>query len=160
MRSLPYPILACALLALAPAKALGSEMATGTLVVNARFSSRTSLTVSTEVLHFDVAGAERTAVAAVDFLAAARTQAGAEVVLIVEPGRALQGPGGAADVESSVTFLGEGDGTLGGVLAAAGQTIAGRWAGSGVRRGRLLFTLRSAAFGSYTVPVRFVLSAP
>jgi hypothetical protein len=38
--------------------------------------------------------------------------------------------------------------------------VAGRWIGSGLRTGRLTFALRSAVAGTYSLPVRFVLSAP
>ena len=139
--------------------ASAGDTATAAIVVHATFSSRTSLKVSTELLRFDVARPDSDAAAAVDFSAAARTQPGAEVVLSVEPLRVVEGPGGAADVESSMTFAGEGDGLLAGVVAA-GPTIAGRWTGSGLRTGRVVFSMRAAAAGTYTVPVRFVLSAP
>jgi hypothetical protein len=161
MRSLPYlPIAAFALLLTGTDNALAAETANATVVVNAQFSSRTSLRVSAELLQFDVARPDQPALAVVDFSAAARTQAGAEVVLSVEPVRGAEGPGGAADVESSITFTGEGDGALGGTVATAGGTLAGRWIGSGLRNGRLLFSLRAAAPGTYTVAMRFVLSAP
>ena len=161
MRSLPYlSIVAVAFLLTGTGWALAAETASATVTINAQFASRTSLTVSTELLQFDVARTDRPALAVVDFATAARTQAGAEVVLSVEPLHSAEGPGGAADIESSITFTGEGDGTLGGTIAAAGATPAGRWIGSGVRNGRLLFSLRAAAPGTYTVAMRFVLSAP
>jgi hypothetical protein len=161
MRSLPYlSIVAVAFLLTGTGRALAAETASATVTVNARFASRTSLTVSTEMLQFDVARPDRPALAVVDFAAAARTQAGSEVVLSVEPLHSADGPGGAADVESSITFAGEGDGTLGGAIATAGTTPVGRWIGSGVRNGRLTFSLRGAAPGTYTVTMRFVLSAP
>lgn len=140
--------------------ASAGDTATAAVVVHATFSSRTSLKVSSELLRFDVARPDSDAAAAVEFSAAARTQAGAEVVLAVEPLRLVEGPGGAADAESSMTFAGEGDGLLAGVVAAGGPTVAGRWIGSGLRTGRVLFSMRAAAAGTYTVPVRFVLSAP
>jgi hypothetical protein len=139
--------------------AVAAESSTGSVVVTAQFSSRTSLKVSSELLRFDVAAPDQAARAAVDFSAGARTHSGSEVMLSVEPARALQGPGGDADVDSSVSFVGEGDGTLGST-GLAGPTVAGRWAGSGLRTGRLLFSLRAAASGSYTLPLRFVLTAP
>ncbi len=161
MRSLPYSsTVALAVLLAGSRGATAADTANASVVVNAQFSSRTSLKVSTELLQFDVARPDQPALAAIDFLAAARTQAGAEVVLSVEPLRGLEDPGGAAGVESSMTFAGEGDGTLGGVVASAGPTVAGQWVGSGRRAGRLLFSLRAGATGAYTVPIRFVLSAP
>ena len=137
-----------------------AETATASAVVSAQFSSRTSLKVSTDLLHFDVAGPDRPATATVDFAAGARTQAGAEVLLSIEQLRAVQGPGGASDLESSVSFIGEGVGTLDGALVAAGPAVAGRWIGSGMRQGRLVFALRAGASGNYLLPVRFILSAP
>jgi hypothetical protein len=80
--------------------------------------------------------------------------------LSVEPLRAIDGPGGAADVETSLSFQGSGDGTLAGPLSPDTQAVAGRWLGSGLRTGRFVFSLRAAAPGSYTVPIRFVLSTP
>ncbi len=161
MRSLPYfSIAAFAFVVAGVDQALAAETASATVTVSAQFASRTSLTVSTERLRFDVARPDQPALAAVDFAAAARTQAGAEVVLSVEPVRPADGPGGAADVESSITFTGEGEGTLGGTIATSSATPAGRWIGSGAHNGRLLFSLRAAAPGTYTLAMRFVLSAP
>jgi hypothetical protein len=59
-----------------------------------------------------------------------------------------------------MTFAGEGDGLLAGVVVNGAAAVAGRWTGSGLRTGRVLFSMRAAAAGTYTVPVRFVLSAP
>jgi hypothetical protein len=134
-----------------------AETAAATVVVSAQFSSRTTLRVSTSMLRFDVTGNE-SAVAAVDFAAGARTHRGAEVVLSVEQARSLEGFVG--DAEAAVSFSGEGSGTLAGDLSAASPAVAGRWFGSGLREGRLVFALRGAAPGCYTLPVRFILSAP
>jgi hypothetical protein len=114
MRTMPlFTIVCLAGLTLASAlPASAAESATGTVVVTAQFSSRTSLKVSTELLRFDVMAPGQAAAAAVDFSAGARTHSGSEVMLSVEPLRSLDGPGGAA--ESSVSFAGEGDATLGG----------------------------------------------
>jgi hypothetical protein len=137
-----------------------AEAVSTSLVVSAQFSSRTTLRVSTDLLRFDVGGPGEPATASVDFSAGARTHTGAEVVLSVEQLRSVDGPGGAADIESAISFAGEGAGTLDGALAASTPAIAGRWSGSGLRQGRLVFALRAGASGSYSVPVRFVLSAP
>ena len=137
-----------------------ADTTAATVVVTAQFSSRTSLHVSTELLQFDVTSPGQAATVSVDFAAGARTRSGAEVILSVEPLRAVEGPGGAADVESSVRFAGEGAGTLGGDLSVAGSSLAGRWLGSGMRTGRIVFSLRAAGSGSYMLPIRFVLSAP
>jgi hypothetical protein len=138
-----------------------AETAASSVAVSAQFSSRTSLRVSTDLLRFDVADPDRSATAAVEFSAGARTYSGAEVVLSVEPLRAVEGPGGAADdVPSSVSFSGEGAGTMAGALSSSSPSVAGRWLGSGLRQGRVVFALRAGLSGSYSVPVRFVLSAP
>jgi hypothetical protein len=161
MRSLPIfvGVLAASLLA-AASPVSAAETATASAVVSAQFSSRTSLKVSTDLLHFEVAEPGQAATATVDFAAGARTQAGAEVLLSIEQLHAVEGPGGASDVESSVSFAGEGAGTLAGALIAAGPAVAGRWIGSGLRQGRLVFALRAGASGNYMLPVRFILSAP
>lgn len=160
MRSLfPAAVLTVAALA-APSFAAASDTATGVVVVSANFGSRTSLKVSTELLQFDVTAPGQPASVAVTFSAGARTPAGADVVLSVEASRAIDGPGGAADVETALSFSGEGDGTLGGPVHGHTSTVAGRWTGSGRRTGRLVFTLRAGAMGVYSVPVHFVLSTP
>ncbi len=154
----------CSLIATAligtPGVGSAAETVSRVVTVEATFSSRTSLHVSADLLEFDVASPGRPATAAIEFSAGARTRPDAEVVLSVEPLRGMDGPGGAADVESPVSFAGEGGGTMSGTLASSGAAVAGRWIGSGLRRGRLVFALRSGAAGTYTLPVRFVLSAP
>ena len=160
MRSrLPAVLLGVATFAVA-APARATDATTAVVVVSAQFGSRTSLRVSTELLQFDVMAPGQPATAAVTFSAAARTRSGGDVVLSMEPARAIDGPGGAADVESSLSFVGEGDGTAGGAVAGATPTVAARWSGSGLRTGRLVFSLRSRAAGTYSVPMRFVLSTP
>jgi hypothetical protein len=161
MRSLPiFGVVVAASVLAAASSVSAAETATASAVVSAQFSSRTSLKVSTDLLHFEVAEPGQTATATVDFAAGARTQAGAEVLLSIEQLHAVQGPGGASDLESSVSFAGEGAGTLAGALVAAGPAVAGRWIGSGLRQGRLVFALRAGASGNYMLPVRFILSAP
>jgi hypothetical protein len=161
MRSIPLfvGVVAASVLAVAsPVSA--ADTATANVVVSAKFTSRTSLKVSTDLLQFDVAGPGQPATAIVDFAAGARTQAGAEVLLSIEQLHGVEGPGGASELESSVSFAGEGAGTLAGALVAAGPAVAGRWIGSGLRQGRLVFALRAGASGNYILPVRFILSAP
>lgn len=141
-----------------PSPVSAADAATTSVVVTAQFSSRTSLRVSTDLLQFDVAAPNQPATAGVDFSAGARTHSGGEVLLSIEQLGGIAGPGGASDVESSVSFAGEGDGTLDGALV--GTAVAGRWTGSGLRQGRLVFALRAGASGNYLLPVRFILSAP
>lgn len=133
---------------------------TARLTVSVTVCGRTHLTVTARVLHFDVPPDAADARAALDFVAAARTEAGGEVVLTVEPESWLVGPGGAADAEATVGFDGDGEGTLSGVLQPRALSVVGRWAGSGRRDGRLSFTLATAVPGSYRLPLRFALSTP
>ena len=144
----------------APGVCLAGDSTTASVTVTAGFASRTSLRVSTELLRFDVNAAGQSTETIVDFSAAARTHHGGEVVLTVELAGTLNGPGGASDAETSLTFAGLGNGLAKGPLDHSRPSIAGRWVGSGLRTGQLAFTLRSSAPGSYSVPVRFVLSAP
>jgi hypothetical protein len=158
MRVRPAVLVALAVIAVAlPARA--SDEAIAKVTVAANVATRTSLHVSSELLTFDREGSGAPATAAVDFTAGARVPTGSLVMLTVEPLQAVSGPGGAADVETAVTFDGEGTGTLAGTLTAA-PAVAARWQGSGFRQGRLVFTLHAAADGHYTVPVRFVISTP
>jgi hypothetical protein len=164
MRAIRTPVLiglfgASALMA-APAASFAGDSSTASVTVTAGFASRTSLKVSTELLRFDVKAAGQSTETTVDFSAAARTHQGGEVVLTVELAGTLSGPGGASDAETSLMFSGLGHGLANGPLDLSSPSIAGRWIGSGLRAGQLAFTLRSSAPGSYSVPVRFVLSAP
>jgi hypothetical protein len=140
-------------------EASAQQQAGAGVQVQAQFASRTSLNVSARVLQFDVTEAG-VATVAIDFAAGARIASGGEVVLSVEPERAIAGPGGAADVETTLSFDGHGAGTLAGTLAPHAAAVAGRWTGSGLRTGRLVFALHTATPGHYTVPLRFVLSTP
>jgi hypothetical protein len=163
MRRLPL-VLSAALFTsaaggLAP-RAAAFDEATATIAAHAQFATRTSLTVSTNTLVFDILDPETPATARVAFVVGARTRAGGEVVLTIEPLRTIEGPGGAGDAGAWVEFTGESDGTLAGVVSTAASVVAGRWVGSGRHAGRLRFTLRSGAAGAYSLPVRFVLTAP
>jgi hypothetical protein len=130
--------------------------ASATMRVQAEFSSRTVLEVSARSLRFEIAEATDTATASVDFSAAARTHAGADVVLSVE---VLPTAATAGD-QSGFTVAGIGDGVLGGDLRPGTPFVAARWSGSGRRSGSFVFRMRAAVAGNYTVPVHFVLTAP
>src|SRR5688572_29753197 len=100
-----------------PASASAAEEhATTSVVVNVNLAPRTSLKVSSRMLQFDVTQPGEAATAALDFTASARMSSGSDVVLTVEPLRGVDGPGGAADVETDLTFTGEGDGVLAGSI--------------------------------------------
>jgi hypothetical protein len=159
VRSLPIFFVSCLFVAAGLTPAAASDTAHATVTVTARFDTRTSLTVSTRVLHFDVQDPAQSATEVVDVQAAARTIAGGEVVLSVESPVAAYGPG-PSDVETALSFEGHGNGLISGVLDSTSPRIAGRWIGSGKRTGQLVFALRASEAGRYARPVRFVLSAP
>lgn len=142
------------------ARAGAQDVASASVSVNVNLAPRTSLKVSGRVLRFDVGQSGQVATAAVDFAAGARVPSGSGLVLTVEPLHGLEGPGGAADADATISFAGEGDGLLSGDVATSRATVVGRWQESGLREGRVIFTLRANAAGSYTLPVRFVLSTP
>jgi hypothetical protein len=136
--------------------AADSTTASASVRVNAEFSTRTSLKVSSQVLQFAVPAGGETARVDVDFSAGARTRAGGEVLLLVESLGAIDdGLEGATEV----TVAAQGQAACGGRLAVNVATPVARWIGSGLRTGRVTFTMRAVA-GLYTVPVRFLLTAP
>ena len=137
-----------------------ADQATAAVSVSVQVSSRTSLHVSSHVLRFAVGADSGTATDVIDFSAAARVPAASDLVLSVEPTHGVDGPGGAADVDTGIVFSGVGEGLTAGALDPARSAVAGRWKGSGVRAGRLTFTLQASASGFYLVPVSFVLSTP
>lgn len=140
--------------------AAAQNVASRNVVVNVSFATRTSLKVSSRLLRFDVAEPGASATETLEFSAGARMPAGCDIVLSVEAESGLEGPGGAADVEADLHFTGEGQGMLAGSMAMGRSTVVGRWQGSGLREGRVVFTLRASAAGSYSLPVRIVLSTP
>jgi len=163
MSGLPTPAVRLVGLSLAVFIAASASLVADTtarLTIGATVSGRTRLSVSTRVLDFQLSPSESQATTAVAFVAAARTTSGGEVILTVEQERSLVGPGGAADVDATVTFEGDTEGTLEGQLQPHTPSVVGRWIGSGRRDGQLLFTLQASAPGEYRLPVRFVLSTP
>jgi hypothetical protein len=145
---------ACVVFVATPPGVEGAESKSSTVAVVAGFGSRTSLKVSSQILQFAVSDPDEPAVAVIEFSAGTRTQSGADVLLTVERLPSMDCPDGTA-----LTFVGEGPGTSAGTLDPVAPTIAARWTGSGLRTGRLKFVLHTSP-GTYTVPVRFVLSAP
>lgn len=160
MRSRQVLLLALFAIVASARAVIAEDISLASVQVNVQVTNRTSLKVSSEWLHFDVAQPGGLATASIDFSAGARTAAAGSIVLSVEPLRGIEGPGGAADVDSALTVSGEGDGLVGGRIDPAHTTVVGRWQGSGLRQGRLVFSLRANAAGNYSMPVRFVLSTP
>lgn len=160
--SRPLAVAALVGAALAVPVPSSADIKTASAVLSASIEARTSLRVSTPVLRFDVVDSGAQVMeTAVEFLASARTRTGGDVVLTVEADGSIQGPFGAADAETALSFEGEGAGTTAGSLEVSGPQVAGRWTGSGQRAGRLRFSLSGAVNpGTYLVPVRLILSAP
>ena len=129
-----------------------SDTTTRSILAHAQVAARSSLIVSSELLQFQVMAPSQAATATVDYVAGVRTHAGAEVLLTVETTSALD----ATNV--SVANLGEGGAQ--GAMTTMRPVIAGRWIGSGRRTGRISFSLFASTAGVYSIPVRFVLSAP
>jgi hypothetical protein len=67
---------------------------------------------------------------------------------------------GEDPVQGALTFTGEGEGMIGGDISDPGPKVAGRWSGSGLRRGTLVFELLAGKAGIFRLPIRLVLSAP
>jgi len=135
---------------LPPLVVSATEVVTSRVAILVQVAARTSLTVSTDQLRFDPLP-DGDAEADVDFCAAARLASGSDIVLTVQP---------LTPIDGVVTFSGNGDGTRAGTLTTTAPATAGRWHGSGLRRGRLVFRMRDASHAPVSVPVRFVLSAP
>ena len=156
LRGLPFALAAlavCVVTAATLSSAEASEAAHASLTVHADVSARTSLTVSSELLQFEIVNPANPSDAVIEFSAGARTRPDGEVLLSVERLTELEGPGGNAHQPAVV--LSE----VGGQIGAAPQVVR-RWSGSGLRHGTLQFVLRARTAGKYRVPVRFVLSAP
>jgi hypothetical protein len=128
--------------------------------VSVTFSARGTVRASAPVLIFDVTDPSQAAVASIDFVAAARTTPGGNVDLIVDAAGPVSGPGGAADVETSLALEGGTEGVLSAALSPTVRSMAARWSGGGRRTGRLVFSLRASAPGTYSVPVSLAVSVP
>ena len=138
-----------------------SESVQRSVIVQADVAPRTSLRTSAEVLKFEVAGPDQPATASIEFWAGTRTQAGGEVLLIVEqlaPPRRISGTEGG---DESAPTDGMHSGSTDAVdVSAPGRKVAKRWIGSGLRQGTIDFVLHASEPGMYDVALQFVLSAP
>ncbi len=127
------------------------------LVVDVR--SRTSLQVSTSELRFDVVDEAATPRVEVDYRAAARTRSDHPVMLTVDPAGEVRTLDGESVRGLAVRL--EAAGARDTTLAAGGSHIVARWTGSGVRSGRVAFTLLGAHKpGVYLLALKFALSVP
>jgi hypothetical protein len=132
-------------------------LASTSVLATATFAPRPTLTVSAHVLQFRIEPGSTHADAVVDFSAAMRARPGDDVVLTVRAAKAIDGPGGAADIDAVISFAGAGDGVRSGTVDANRAAVAARWPGGGKRGGRLVFTLRASAPGVYSVPLTYLL---
>jgi hypothetical protein len=138
---------------------MGRADSTRVVSLSLVLQNHTSLRVSVSEARFDVTNPMSIPTVSIDFSAAARTHKDGDVVLTVEAAGSIDAPAGGPSADLAVGYVGEGDNA--GTLSDAGPHVAGRWSGSGLREGRVSFTLRGAtAAGTYLLPLRFVLSAP
>jgi hypothetical protein len=139
-----------------------AQQSARSLVLGATVAHASSLRLSSSALHaWSVPGGSEVVVGTIAFDASARTRSTGEVILTVE---ALRDPdtlnGGPSANAVVVEYGGAFDGVVPGVLST-GPQVAGRWTGSGVRHGQLVFTLRSpVTLTGGTIPLRFVLATP
>jgi hypothetical protein len=155
MRLPAFALATVAILTIGPAPmrlSASSDTTTKSIQAHVEVAARSSLIVTSELLQFHVTEPGQAATATVDYIAGIRTHAGAEVMLTVEAIRGID--------DTTVTFANVGEGGVQGTMLALRPVIAGRWIGSGRRTGRISFSLLAAAPGAYSMPVRFVLSAP
>jgi hypothetical protein len=110
-------------------------------------------------LQFEVVDPEQPARASVSFSAAARTVSGAPVLLTFELADEIRAIDGPHHGNARLTLTDADDGLIAELKQGATIT-ARRWTGSGLRTGDLVFTLRAATAGRYSVPVRLTLTAP
>lgn len=142
-------------------RASASESVQRSLLVQAEVLTRTSLKTSADVVQFEVASADRPATASIQFSAGTRTQAGGEVLLIVEQFATPQRIAGTEGGGDSGPSEGMEPASVDAIdVSAPGRKIAKRWIGSGLRQGTIDFVLHASEPGIYDVSLQFVLSAP
>lgn len=133
-----------------------AQYATERVTATATFAPRASLQVSTQVLRFDVIDSAIPALATVEFVAGVRTRIDGDVQLIVEVTDLAAVP--SAPAGQALTIVGGTDGMTPGDVSRYAPTVAGRWAGGGLRSGRVTFRLLAAP-GVYLIPINFRLDA-
>jgi hypothetical protein len=138
-----------------PLPAEAQTVGTGTLVLNVSFAPRSSLTVSTPRLRFDVAEDGTVGDAVVDYRVAARTRRDGGVLLTVASNGGVEAENGVST--TGLTVLCGAD--AGGPALSAGQSrIVARWRDSGLREGTIRCRLvGTAAPGRYSLPVTFAV---
>jgi hypothetical protein len=124
-----------------------TNTATSSLQVAVTFAPRLSLHQSARVLRFHVTGSTP-AEASVDLSAGVRLARGAVVELVAEV---------VQPVEGALTIVDGVEGTIPTSLTPGTPTVVATWMGNGLRTGRLIFRLDSAA-GVYDVPITLRLT--
>lgn len=154
------PVVLPAVLLYASAAMSQSPGPTVSVRATAVVSERISLSVSADVLHFVVEVGSDEAAATIEFTAGVRAAPGRAVLLLAEPAGDLEGTMGGAVSAGELRFEGEGDALPSGVLAGGASRIVARWIGGGRRHGTVVFHLRGAAPGAYSIPIRLLVSVP
>ena len=124
-----------------------AQQVTRSVSATVTFAPRTSLQVSSQVLRFDVTDTSIPAEATVEFSAGARTRTGGHVMLVAR----------VETAHPTLTIVAGTEGTIAGAVAPGTTTVAARWAGGGLRTGRVTFRLQAAP-GHYDIPVSFLLN--
>ena len=142
---------AAILFALPPVHVMG-ETARSTITVAATIGARTSLKLSSDTVRLGAGAAGQRAVGSVTFSAAARTRADGEVLLTVE----------RIDDTSAgeLNFASTAEGSAEGAFVHGKPAVAGRWVGSGHRRGTVTLSGSVSNEPTVDVPLRFLLTAP
>jgi hypothetical protein len=147
---------ALALMQAAPLALFASppQQVTQSVTATVTFGPRTTLQVSSQVLHFHVTDPMTPAETSVIFAVGARALKGEDVRLVVEiadPPAAASGASGYA-----LSVVGGSDGVTTGALTHDAPTVVARWAGGGLRTGRVTFRLEGAP-GDYEIPLRYLV---
>lgn len=132
-----------------------ARQATHSVSATATFGPRTSLHVSSQVLRFDVTDALIPAEASVEFAAGARTRNGGDVVLVVQVGDPSASPAGSTAY--ALTIAHGSEGVAAGAVVHGAPAVVARWAGGGMRTGRVTFRL-NAPPGRYELPIKFLVN--
>jgi len=128
--------------------------------VEAQIGARASLQPTGSTLRFDAsfAGEQYSHTCIVDVVAAARTRAGGEVLLIVESLEGAARP--PAPRRIAFTTVSEPAHELYGTWSGNEPQVVARWVGSGRRSARITFALWSDREEPLELPVRWVLATP
>ncbi len=139
-----------------------AQTQTVTLRITADVGTQARLRVSNTVLRFDGSrSAEVQPQATVEFDARARTHSGGEVVLTVELLDDLVDLDQTGKAPTTLSAAASGDASSQGRLSTGTRHVVARWIGSGMRTGRVCFSvIGESPEGALTVPIRMTLIVP